>query len=99
MHSAVLQVSKDGLAAQAGRCRSLASRLAGNRPALGTGPSVLASAAAVSAAHAVIAAGGVRCASRMQDTATKLEIASACYRDTEAGAAADFRALVRPPVR
>ena len=67
-----LQVSEDGLRAQAGWCESLAGRLAGNSAPSGAGASPLASSGAVNAAHAQIAAAGVRCSFRMQATATKL---------------------------
>ena len=61
---AELQVSDDGLRVQAGWCESLAGRLAGNTGPAGAGSSVLASSAAVGAAHAQIAAAFARDRSR-----------------------------------
>jgi hypothetical protein len=93
MDSAKLQVSEDGLGTQAGWCESLASRLAGNSASTGVGSSVLASSAAVNAAHAQIAAAATRCTFRMQATAIKLAIASTGYDANEASSAAQLRAL------
>ncbi len=93
MGSAELQVSEDGLREQGGWCESLAGKLAGNSAPTGAGSSLLASAAAVNAVHAQIAAAGVRCTFRMQATATKLAVASNRYGDNEAYSAAQFRAL------
>lgn len=91
--TAELQVSQDGLRAEAGRCESLAGRLAGNSAPTGAGSSVLASEAVVNAAHAQITAAGIRCTSRMHATATKLAVASVGYGDNEASSAAQMRAL------
>jgi hypothetical protein len=91
--TAELQVSADGLRGQAGWCESLAGRLAGNSAPSGAGSSVLASSAAVNAAHAQTAAAAMRCTFRMQATATKLAIASTGYGENEAGSAAQLRAL------
>jgi hypothetical protein len=88
-----LQVSEDGLRAEAGWCQSLAGRLAGNSAPTRARSSALASSAAVNAAHVQIAAAGVRCTFRMQATATKLAVASNGYGDNEASSAAQLRAL------
>ena len=88
-----LEVSEDGLRAEAVGCGSLAGRLAGDGAPTGAGSSVLASSAAVNAAHAQVAAAGIRCASRVQATASKLAVASAGYGENEASSAAQFRAL------
>ena len=94
MESAELQVGVDELRAEAGWCESLASRLAGNGAPTGAGPSVLASAVAANAAHAQIAAAGVRCTLRVQATATKLAEAAEGYGANESSSVAPFRALV-----
>jgi hypothetical protein len=91
--TAELQVSKDGLLAEAGWCESLAGTLAGNSAPIAAAPSALASSAAVHAAHAQIAAAGIRCTVRMQATATTLAVVSAGYGDNEASSAAQLRAL------
>jgi hypothetical protein len=91
--AAPVQVSQDGLRAQAGWCQSLAGHLAGNSAPSGVGSRVLASSAAVNAVHAQVAAAGIRCTLRVQATAAKLAVASAGYGDNEASAAAQFRAL------
>jgi len=96
--SAELQVSDDGLRVQAGWCESLAGRLAGNSGPAGAGSSVLASSAAMNAAHAQIAAAAIRCTFRVQTTATKLAVASGGYGENEAGSAAQLRALGRVTV-
>lgn len=88
-----MQVSEDGLRAEAGWCASLADRLAGTSAPTTAGTSALTSSAAVSAAHADIVAAGIRCASRMQATAVKLAAASVGYGENEALSAAEFRAL------
>jgi len=90
-----LQVSEAGLHVQAGLCESSASLLAGNTAPTDAGSSVLASSAAVNAAHLQIAAAGIRCASRMQATATKLAIGSTGYGQNEASSAAQFRSMSR----
>ena len=91
--SAELQVSDDGLRVQAGWCESLAGRLAGNSAPAGAGSSVLASSAAVNAAHVQIAEAGIRCTSRVRATATKLAVAATGYGENEAGSAAQLPAL------
>jgi len=96
--AAELQVSEDGLRVEAGWCKSLAASLAGNDAPTAAGSSVLASSAAVNAAHAGLAAASVRCAFRVQTTATKLVQASAGYGDNETSSAAQFRALRRVTV-
>jgi hypothetical protein len=53
----------------------------------------MASAAAVDVAHARIAAAGMRCAVRVQATATKLTAAAARFTDNEASSAARFPAI------
>ena len=68
-------------------------RLAGNSGPAGAGSSLLASSAAVKAAHAQIAAAAIRCTFRVQTTATKLAVASGGYGGNEAGSAAQLRAL------
>lgn len=92
-----VRVSEDGLRAEAGWCESLAGRVAGISAPPAAGPGVLASSAAVNAAHAQIAAAGLRCGSRIQTTAAALTRASAGYGENEAHSAAEFRAL--SPVR
>jgi hypothetical protein len=94
----LLQVSQDGLGAEAGSCESVAGGLACNGAPAVAGAPVLASSAAVNAAHARIAAAGMRCVVRVQATATKLVAASAGYGKNEAGSAAQFRALGRVTV-
>jgi hypothetical protein len=91
----LLQVSQDGLGAEAGWCESVAGGLAANGAPTAVGSSVLASSAAVNAAHAQVAAAAMRCTARMQATATKLAAASAGYGANEASSAAQFRALGR----
>jgi hypothetical protein len=92
-----LRVSADGLRAAAGWCGSLAGRLARTSAPPAVASHVLASSAAVHAAHAQIAAAGLRCSSRVEATAGKLVAASAGYRQNEDAASAEFRAL--RPVR
>jgi hypothetical protein len=89
----LLQVSQDGLGAEARGCESVAGRLGANGAPTAVGSSVLASSAAVNAAHAQIAAAGMRCVVRVQATATKLAAASAGYGESEASSVAEFRAL------
>jgi hypothetical protein len=89
----LLQVSQDGLGAEARGCESVAGRLGANGAPTAVGSSVLASSAAVNAAHAQIAAAGMRCVVRVQATATKLAAASAGYGECEASSAAQFRTL------
>jgi len=90
----MLRVSGDGLRTQAGWCESLVARLAGNSaPTKGMGSSALASGAAVNAAHALVAAAGIRCTSRVQSMATDLSAASDGYAENELRSAAEFRAL------
>jgi hypothetical protein len=96
---AQLQVSGDGLRAEAGWCESLAGRLAGYSTPVGAGSSVLASAAAVNAAHAQIAAAAIRCTFRVQTTATKLAVGSIGYGENQASSAAQLRALGQVAVR
>jgi hypothetical protein len=91
--TAELRVSDPGLRVQAGWCESLAGKLAGNSAPTGAGSSVLASSAAVNAAHAQIAAAGIRCTFRMHATATKLAVGSIGYGENEANSAAQLRAL------
>jgi hypothetical protein len=88
-----LRVSDHGLGATAGWCESLAGGLAANHAPTDAGLSMLASSAAVSAAHARVAAAGIRCASRVRGTASKLTVASIGYGENEARSAAQFRAL------
>jgi hypothetical protein len=91
--TAELQVSDAGLGVQAGRYEALAGTLADNSAPTEVGSGLLASSAAVNAAHAQIAAAATRCTFRVQTTATKLAIASAGYGENEAGSAAQLRAL------
>jgi hypothetical protein len=88
-----LRVSEDGLLAETGWCESLAVSLAGGSAPRVAAPSALASAAAVNAAHAQVAAAGTRCGARIQAMATKLVVASAGFGENEARSAADFRSL------
>ncbi|OBG25190.1 hypothetical protein A5764_07270 [Mycobacterium sp. 852002-51057_SCH5723018] len=88
-----LRVSEDGLRAEAGWCEALAASLAASSAPTLVGSSVLASAAAVNAAHAQIAAAGLRCSSRIQATAAALTRVSASYGENEVHSAAEFRAL------
>jgi hypothetical protein len=91
--NAELQVSESGLRMQAGWCESVAGRVAGNSAPSGTGSAVLASSAAVNAAHMQIAAAGVRCTSRVQATATKLAVGSAGYGENEGDSVAQLGTL------
>ena len=91
--SAELHVSGQGLPAEAGWCEALADRLAGDGAPAGAGSFGLASSAAVNAGHAQIAAAGMRCTVRLQNTATKLVAAATGYGDNEARSAAEFRAV------
>ncbi len=86
--SAELQVSDDGLRAQAGWCESLAGRLAGSSAPTAAPSSALTSSAAVNAAHAQIAAAGARCVVRVQATAANLAVAASGYDGNEASSAA-----------
>lgn len=88
-----LRASEEGLRAAAGWCESLATGVAGIGAPTVAGTPGLASAAAVNAAHAQIAAAAVRCSSRIQATAGKLAAASAGYAENESPAASQFRAL------
>lgn len=96
--AAELQVSDAGLRVQAGWCESLAGRLAANSAPTGAGSSALASSAAVNATQMQIAAAGIRCAGRMQATATKLAAGSVGYGENETSSAAQLRALGRVTV-
>jgi len=88
-----LQVSDDGLRAQAGLFESLGGSLAGVSAPTAARSSVLTSSAAVAAAHAQVVAASVRCASRVQATADKLAAAARAYDQHEAGSAAQLRVL------
>jgi hypothetical protein len=74
-----LQVSDEGLRLEASSYESLAGKLAGNRAPTGAGPLGLASAAAINAARAEVAAANVRCIFRVRATAAKLSAAAAGY--------------------
>ncbi|CCK58289.1 hypothetical protein [Mycobacterium canetti] len=88
-----LRVSDDGLGAVAVSCAALAATLVGNGAPTAAAASPLGSAAAVNAAHARIAAAGLRCMARLQATTTKLTVAAAGYDGNEGRAAARFAAL------
>ena len=89
---AELQVSGEGLHMESGLCESLAGKLAANSPAA-AGWSGLASALAVNASHAKIAAAGIRCSLRVQSTATKLTAAASRYTENDAGSVAQCQAV------
>jgi hypothetical protein len=91
--SAELQVSDEGLLAESGWCESLAGRLAGNIPPARVGWSGLASAAAVNAFHAQVAAASIGCSFRVQATATKLAGAASKYTENEASSAVLVQAI------
>jgi glycerate kinase len=95
---AELQVSDADLYIEGGGCESLAGKLAGNVPPAGAGSSELASAAAVNASHAQIAAAGIRCSFRVQATATKLVVAASRYTENETRSAAQVQAIFTPTV-
>jgi hypothetical protein len=91
-----LRVSDEGLHLESGLCGSLAGKLADNRPpaeAFG-----LASALAVNAFHARIAAVGVRCSLRVQSTGAKLATAASRFTENEADSAASLQAIATPRV-
>ena len=88
-----LQVSDDGLHAEAGWCHCLAEKLAGDSAPTGGGLSWLASGAAVNAANAQMAAANMRCTFRVQATAATLVAADTSYVENEAGSATQFRAI------
>ncbi len=93
-----LQVSDEGLRLEASLGRSLAGKLAGNRAPTGLGALGLASAAAINAARAEVAAANIRCAFRVRATAAKLTAAAAGYTVTEDNSLAALRALNTPTV-
>jgi hypothetical protein len=93
-----LAVSGEGLRVVGGSCEELARRLMGNAPPAAAGLSGLTSAAAVNAAHAQIAAAGMRCAFRMTATTTKLTAAATRYAANEADSAARFLAVAASTV-
>ncbi|WP_052316362.1 hypothetical protein [Mycobacterium canetti] len=86
-------MSDDGLGAVAVSCAALAGRLAGNGAPTAAAAMPLGSAAAVNAAHARIAAAGIRCTRRVRATAATLTAAAAGYAGNEGRAAARFAAL------
>jgi hypothetical protein len=96
--SAALQVSDEGLLVESASYESLAGRLAGNNPPTVMGSLTLASAAAVNACHAQVAAAGVRCSSRVQATAAKLKAQATAYTDTEASSVARIQAIATSTV-
>ena len=96
--TAALDVNVDGLRVQVARLEAAAGEFTGNSPAAGVVPSWSASAAAVSAAHAQIAAASIRCTSRVQATATKLAAAATGYAENEDSSAGQFRTLYEPTV-
>jgi hypothetical protein len=96
--SAELEVSDEGLRVESVWLESLAARLADNMPPAVVGSVTLASAAAINACHAQIAAAVIRCASRVQATATKLAEAATSYNENEFGAAAQVQAIATPTV-
>jgi hypothetical protein len=93
-----LQVSDERLRLEASLCESLAGKLAGNRVPTGVGPLGLASAAAINAARAEVAAVNSRCAFRVRATAAKLSAVAAGYTETEDNSVAQLRALDTPTV-
>ena len=88
-----LQVSGEGLRLEASLCESFAGRLAGNRASTGTGPLGLASAAAINAARAEVAAANIRCAFRTRATVAKFSAVANGYTETEDNSVARLRAL------
>jgi hypothetical protein len=94
--AAALQVSDDGLHAQAARWELAADALAGNRAPPGVVTPWSASAAAVNAAHAEVTAASVRCTSRTQAMAAKLVAAATGYSENEQSSTAQLRALSTP---
>jgi hypothetical protein len=93
-----LAVSDEGLRSEAGSSEALAGKLASNGPPAVTGSSGMASAAVVDATHARIAAAGMRCAFRVQATATKLLATARRFTDNEASSAAGFAAIAASTV-
>ncbi|EUA78541.1 hypothetical protein I553_2830 [Mycobacterium xenopi 4042] len=93
-----LQVSDVGLRAEAGRCESLARRLASNSAPSAMASSWLTSAAAVNAANGRVAAAAIRCAFRMEATAAKLAAAASGYSANEVRSAAELGALGKQTV-
>jgi hypothetical protein len=95
---AELQVSDDGLRLQAVSWEAAAGALASNGPTAGVIASWSASAAAVNAARAEIAAAGIRCTSRAQATTATLAAAATGYAENESNSAAQLRSQYRPTV-
>jgi hypothetical protein len=93
-----LQVNDQGLRLEASCCESFASKVASNRAPTGMGPSGLASAAAINAARAEVAAANIRCTFRIQATAAKLTAVAAGYTENEVNSVAQLRALNTPTV-
>jgi hypothetical protein len=96
--SAGLQVSDGGLHVQSALCESMAGKLAGNRPPVGAECTGLASALAVKASHARIAAAGMRCSLRVQSTAAKLTTVAGRFAENEARSVAQFHAVAASTV-
>jgi len=88
----MVRTNPDALEWLAGRCGGWADELAGpGAPAVGA--SLQASAAAVRAVHAEVAAAGDALAARMHSTAAKLATVAGGYRDQDACAATDLSSV------
>jgi hypothetical protein len=95
----VLQVADYALRGQARLCDAGADALGHSNAPVVRVESWSASAAAVEAAHAQIAAAGTRCASCLRSTASNLGAAATQFVENEDGSAAEFEALTAPRFR
>ncbi|WP_102143412.1 type VII secretion target [Mycobacterium hubeiense] len=89
-----LRVTVDGLFALAGRCETLAGRLASTTPRANDGSAEQASAAAAVAARTRASAAGAALAAWTQATASTLTAAAGAYERTDTDSAADLGTTV-----
>lgn len=90
-----LQVKPSGLTDLAGRCQTIARELAEVAAPTSTGPTGLASTAAVRLSHQRVAGVVAASTGRMQSTALRLASAAAEFENQQARSAAGFAVLER----
>jgi hypothetical protein len=91
-----LNVDGDGLYSLAARCDAVATSLIARSRAPDTGPSVQATAIAVSDAHALVGVTAAVLAARASSTGEYLRIADGVYRSTDGASARNLGAVDRP---
>jgi hypothetical protein len=95
---ASVQVDSAGIHALAGHCQSLAAEVGGASASPGLSmPSGQATAVAVQAVHADVAAAGTAMVARLETTSAKLVAAAVSFTDQETTSAAAVAAVAPPP--